>query len=86
MMVRDFPGHIAWACTGKSEEGYLALIEYQAKTAGTPPACLRVAAEACLCEDEALSIASNRLDELADIRQVSLSLPSNGNVPFGSDI
>jgi hypothetical protein len=69
-MVRDFPEHIAWACAGKSDEGYLALIEYQAKEAGKRPCCLRVAAEACLCEDEALSIASNRLDELSDIAQV----------------
>lgn len=73
MMVRDFPDHIAWACTGKSDGGYLALIEYQAKTAGKPPSCLRVAAEPCLCEDEALSIASNRLDELRDIEHVARS-------------
>lgn len=67
MMVRDFPHHTAWACTGKSAQGYLALIEYQAKAAGARPDCLQVSVEACLCEDEALSIASNRLDELSDI-------------------
>lgn len=67
MMFRDFPRHTAWACTGKSAQGYLALIEYQAKAAGTRPSRLQVTSDACLCEDEALSIASNLLDELGDI-------------------
>lgn len=67
MIFRDFPGYTAWARAGKSAQGYLALIEYQAKSAGATPCCLQVTTDACLCEDEAMSIASNLLDQLTDI-------------------
>jgi hypothetical protein len=79
-MFKDFGNHIAWTDTMEDAQGFVGLIEYQAKQCGAQMRVLWVVSPGCVCANEAECLADNMLQEITDISLDNQIIYSDGVV------
>jgi hypothetical protein len=77
-MFKEFSHYTAWTDTMKAARGFVGLIEYQSKCAGSRVNVLWVIAPDCVCEDEAEAVADAMLQEIDDITLAGNVIYSDG--------